>query len=165
MKAKHRKLIWVEGEHGVASGRKRSMIVVGHGPDLTVTTRSPVISYPLGADCKRQCFHAVSNALQKLGWSAVAFQCCKMAAGCADAAILVDQAPPGREQWLAMSEPIKATRRRPAALVPKQRNFVARRGAAVRPSRLTSAADPTRTADPHVEARVNEGGALNGATG
>ena len=158
-------LIWVEGEPGLADGCNRGMIVVGHGPDLAATERSLVISYPLGAGDERQCLQAVSNALQKLGWSVVAFQRRKTTMGCANTAILVNHALPGEQQRLLLAEPIKTTRQRPTAPMPEQRHRVALKAAVFRPDRPTGAADPARTAHNHIGVRVNEGDAGNGATG
>ncbi len=115
-------LIWVKGEPELADGRNRGMIVVGHGPDLPATERSLVISYPLGAGDERQCLQAVSNALQKLGWSVVAFRYRKTATGCANTAVLVNHALPDGQQQLLLAEPIKTTRQRPVAPMPKQRH-------------------------------------------
>ena len=158
-------LIWVEGEPGLADGYSRGMIVVGHGSDPAVMDRSLVISYPLGAGDERQCLRAVSNALQKLGWLVVASRCRETATGRANTAVLVNPARCGVEQRLLLAEPVQAARQRRAAPMPEQRKFMARRAAAVRPARLTGAADPARTMGDHVEQRVSEGGAGHGATG
>ena len=159
-------LIWVEGEPGLADGHSRGMIVVGHGSDPAVMDRSLVISYPLGDGDERQCLHAVSNALQKLGWLVVASRCRKTATGRANTAVLVNKARCGGEQRLMLAEPVQDARQWwRAAPLPEQRKFVARRAATVRQARLTGAADPAQTARDHVAARVNEGGAGNGAPG
>ena len=158
-------LIWVKGEPGLADGRSRGMIVVGQGRDPAATERCLVISYPLGAGDDRQCLHAVSSALQRLGWSVVAFRCRNTATGCANTAVLVNHALPDGQQRLLLAEPIKASRQRPAAPMLQQRHCVARRAAAFHPARLTGATGPVRAMCGHVEARVNEGGAGNGATG
>ena len=131
-------LIWVEGDPKLADGRNRGMIVVGHGPDPTIAERSSVISYPLGTSDKRQCIPAVASALQKIGWSIVAFRCRKTAAGRANTAVLVNLDRPGGEQRLLLAEPIQAALQRPAAPMPIRRSYVSGRSAAtVRPGRLT----------------------------
>lgn len=158
-------LISVKGEPGLADGRSRGMIVVGHGPDPAARERSLVISYPLGAGAGRQCLRAVSNALQRLGWSVVAFRCRNTATGCANTAVLVNHALADGQQQLLLAEPVKASRQRPAAAMLKHRHRLARRAAAFRPARLTGAADPVQAVCGPVEPRVNEGGAGNGATG
>ncbi|MGI4943571.1 MAG: hypothetical protein ACRYHQ_23895 [Janthinobacterium lividum] len=129
-------LIWVKGEPGLADGRNRGMIVVGHGPDLAATERSLVISYPLGAGDERRCLHAVSDALQKLGWSVVAFRCRETATGCANTAVLVNHAFPGGQQRLLLAEPVKTNRQWPLTPMPKQhrRNSANPRRAGQQPS-------------------------------
>jgi hypothetical protein len=158
-------MVWVEGEPGLAGARGRGMMVVGHGPDPVAMKRSLVISYPLGAGGERQCLHAVSGALQKLGWSVVTFRRRKTAKGRANTAILVNQARSGGEQRLLLAEPVQAVRQRPVRPVPHRRSYKTRRAAVARLGRLTGAGRPARKVRGLAGARVNEGGAGDGAAG